>query len=459
LYGRLESAASLRESTSVILCGPRGSGKHGTVRRVLERLDDETSLPRYDVVHLQGLLHHDANAGLRELARQLSATATTSTTSKYVDDLQILAEELTRRTVERSAPLLVVLSNLEAFASQQRQTLLYTLLDAMQGAKTCLVVVGVSADRNVLEHFEKRVRSRLNNHQIAFGHTLSKETVIEALDDRMTLLLPNKKKRSSSGSGGGGGNNKRTPRENDDEEPLAKNERYAKAHDRAWKRLKKSKAFDATISRGVILHRSLRWYETVAANAVAALAPSSSSSIEEPAADAKKAASVSNNYNKKKKASSSPLLTEGLWLAAVEAQEPTTSRAWVRAVAAMPPPQVALVVAYLRFERDDRSHYNLDAAAAALTQLARVNAAAVAFADAALLRAQAALLSSGVVVLRAAATQVSSALDPTTLRFAHVRLSGAFSLEDLWTALRKDELHCPTSLRQWALQGHQVAPR
>ena len=381
LYERLVNAAEMRESTSVILCGPRGSGKHTAVRRALAKLGG-----CYDVAHLHGLLHNDGAAGLRELVRQI---AVNSSRSKYVDDLTVFTEALSQRRTEEAAPLLVVLSHLEAFALQFRQTLLYTLLDATQtqGKQGSIVVLGITTDRRVVDHFEKRVRSRLQNHQISFGRPLAKNDVLAGLDDRLFL----------------GGD--------------STNDAFAK-HDRAWKKLKRTKAFDASISRAVALGRPFKWYESVAGNAIL------------------------NG------------LTEAGWMAAVEAQEPTTSQAWITAVAAMPPPQVALVIAYLRFERDDREHYSLDAASQELQRLAKTNAAAMAYPPAVLLRAQSALLESAVLIL--VHTTKSVALEPSTLRFANVRLSGAIRLEDLWTALRQDLLRCPTVLRQWALQGHQV---
>ena len=65
--------------------------------------------------------------------------------------------------------MLVILHELDAFALQPRQTLLYVLLDAMQSRLGCVIVCGITRDHAVLELFEKRVKSRLQNHHVAFN--------------------------------------------------------------------------------------------------------------------------------------------------------------------------------------------------------------------------------------------------------------------------------------------------
>lgn len=168
IYERLRRSAVGSESASMVLCGHRGCGKHATLAAALDRLDADPAVPRYDVAELSGLVHAEAAAGLRELTAQLRADTGKGKCSRYVDDLGLVVDELRRRRAERRAPLLVVLSDLDAFALTPRQTLLYTLLDAMQSRLGCVVVVGVTTDHGVLELFEKRVRSRLSNHHVAF---------------------------------------------------------------------------------------------------------------------------------------------------------------------------------------------------------------------------------------------------------------------------------------------------
>lgn len=381
LYERLKRAAQLRESTSVIVCGYEGSGKHALLRRVLWRLGRDEAA--YDVVHLSGAVHADAGVALREVVRQLTARRSARLQSRYVDDLNMVVDELQRRVAERSAPLLVALSRLERFAEQQRQTLLYVLLDAMQSTAT--VVVGLTTDRNVLELFEKRVRSRLQNHHVVMAHA-SAAAAIAALEDRI-------------GS-------------------VSCDAEYDRAHRQAWAALKADPSFAESLAAGVRLGLSTRSYLRIAAHAVGRLS------------------------------ARRPFLDAAGWQAAFDAHAPLSSRCWIRAVAALPPPQLALVLAYLRFERDDTIEYDLHRAAKQLDRLRRLNATAVAYDESVLLRAQAALVDAAVLKL-AAPSQPS---DDASLKHAPVRLAAALSLEDLWTALRTGALDCPTALRQWVLQ-------
>lgn len=386
VYDRLKRAARSGESTSIILCGYSGCGKHALLQRVLWRLSREAEVPAYDVVHLSGLCHADASTALREVVRQITARRSARLTSRYVDDLNVLHDELKRRVAERSAPLLLVLSHLEAFAEQSRQTLLYVLLDATQSTST--VVVGTTTDRNVLELFEKRVRSRLHNHQVSIGHA-ERGAVLAMLDDRLGSVS------------------------SDDES-------YDEAHSRAWQRLRGNDAFIESIDRAAELGLSMRTYTRIAAAAVASLT------------------------------STRPLLQLAAWTQAAESHAPLSSKKWVHAITALPPPHLSLVLAYLRFERDDKCDYNLHKAALELHKLKRQHATAIAFEDPILLRAQAALLTATVIKLTDHHHNIL--LEPAQMRFAPVRFSSAVSLEDLWDALRRGDLDCPTVLRQWVLQ-------
>ena len=105
---------------------------------------------------------------------------------------------------------------------------------------------------------------------------------------------------------------------------------------------------------------------------------------------------------------------------------------------------------YLKLERVG-APYCLQVAAHGLSRLGQA-AKADAFHDDQLLEAQQALLDKTIVSLSADARQTERR-DTHVLRYANVRLSADVDVDDLWLALRADDLGCPTSLRQWALQG------
>ncbi|KAJ1462445.1 hypothetical protein M885DRAFT_505293 [Pelagophyceae sp. CCMP2097] len=219
LYERLRVAATSAESTSIILCGARGSGKHTTLQSVLRRLrqtappgrpdaDGATEdgaaaaeeaplrkVPHFDVVRLSGLDHAQAAVGICELARQLlavddgQACRQRGAAASYWDNESLVRAELRRRRQTGAAPLLVVLSHFESFATRDtRQTLLYLLLDAIGDDGARIVIVGITADLHVLELLEKRVRSRLQNHHVVFP-TARLPDVCGMLDDKMFLHL------------------------------------------------------------------------------------------------------------------------------------------------------------------------------------------------------------------------------------------------------------------------------
>ena len=74
--------------------------------------------------------------------------------------------------------------------------------------------------------------------------------------------------------------------------------------------------------------------------------------------------------------------------------------------------------------------------------------AADAFTDDRLLEGQFNLVNGAIAVL---ASDTKHKMETHVLRYGHVRLAQSVDVEDLWLALREDDLHCTTSIRQWAL--------
>ena len=418
VFERLRRSAAQGESTSLVLCGHRGCGKHATLARALARLDADATLPRYDVAELSGLVHAEAATGLRELVNQLAAESgrAAAATSRYVDDLALVVDELRRRRAERRAPLLVVLSELDAFALQPRQTLLYTLLDAMQSRLGCVVVVGVTTDHGVLELFEKRVRSRLQNHHVSFTQALACD-VVACWDDRMALdgaalraaaVAPRRRKRPRDPA-------PPAPDAASDDDGSA--DAYAQRHSANWAAIRTSPQFQNRVRDGVAAGRSLRWFSRVMARACASLAPDA------------------------------PLLSAATVEEAFRSMDPNAGAAWRAAVSAMPPAEKALLVAFLKLERVG-APYTLESAIHVLGRLSQASAAD-AYEEEGLVDAMAALVDKDVAVL--AQERGAPRRDTHALRFAHVRLAAAVDVDDLWLALRTDDLGCPTTLRQWAL--------
>ena len=172
LVEMLEDTLAGSQNNSVLLLGPRGSGKSLVLRRALA---DVTSRHGGGVVpvHLSGLVHSDERVALREMARQLderrggSTSALLSKVTEF-DALALMAGHLKHlERTRRSA--IFVLDDFDAFApATRRQTLLYNLMDALQASAVRAVVVGVSVCVNAAEMLEKRVRSRFSHRRLVF---------------------------------------------------------------------------------------------------------------------------------------------------------------------------------------------------------------------------------------------------------------------------------------------------
>ncbi|KFK40712.1 hypothetical protein AALP_AA2G031400 [Arabis alpina] len=160
-------------NNSILLLGPRGSGKSAVLDLVvgdlLEEYPDSVSL-----IRLNGLLHSDDNCAFKEIARQLcmehhllfSKMASFDENSHFI--IAMLREcGLAHKTI------IFVLDEFDMFA-QGKQRLLYSLLDAMQSVTSQAIVVGISSRLDADQLLEKRVRSRFSHRKIfLLEHLLS----------------------------------------------------------------------------------------------------------------------------------------------------------------------------------------------------------------------------------------------------------------------------------------------
>ncbi|RVX12584.1 Origin of replication complex subunit 4 [Vitis vinifera] len=144
-------------NNSILLLGPRGSGKTAVLELVIRDLLAEHA-DMISVIRLNGLLHSDDNCAVKEIARQLCV------------EHQLL------------------------FSKMGKQRLLYSLLDAMQSVTSQAVVIGVSCRLDADQLLEKRVRSRFSHRKVLFLPP-SKEDLQRLLEHILSLpvdtSLPN----------------------------------------------------------------------------------------------------------------------------------------------------------------------------------------------------------------------------------------------------------------------------
>ncbi|KAK8639057.1 hypothetical protein V6N13_137457 [Hibiscus sabdariffa] len=145
-------------NNSILLLGPRGSGKVAVLELVLSDL-----LQQYpeviSVIRLNGLLHSDDNCALK---------------ASFDDNSQFMIAML-RECGLAHKTIIFVLDEFDFFA-QGKQRLLYSLLDAMQSVNSQSVVIGVSCRLDVDQLLEKRVRSRFSHRKLLFLSPSKEET-------------------------------------------------------------------------------------------------------------------------------------------------------------------------------------------------------------------------------------------------------------------------------------------
>lgn len=154
-------------NNSILLLGPRGSGKLAVLDLVLQDL-----LIQYpdsiSVVRLNGLLHCDDISAFKEIARQLCMEHQLlfSKAASFDDNSQFMVAVLKECGLAHKT-VIFILDEFDLFA-QGKQRLLYSLLDAMQSVSSQAVVLGISCRLDADQLLEKRVRSRFSHRKLLF---------------------------------------------------------------------------------------------------------------------------------------------------------------------------------------------------------------------------------------------------------------------------------------------------
>ncbi|CAI7908360.1 unnamed protein product, partial [Closterium sp. NIES-54] len=189
LHGMLRDVACDGLCLSLLLLGPRGCGKTLVLQRALADLRASPHTPPFLAVHLDGRMHADDRAALKEMARQLSASLPhldALSLHSYSDNVRMLHHVL-RLCSQARRSLIVVLDEFDHFASRGKQGILYLLLDLMHSPDSHLAVIAISASQDSDQLLEKRVRSRFSNRKIIFLPPQPQD-LVRLL--RSTLTLP-----------------------------------------------------------------------------------------------------------------------------------------------------------------------------------------------------------------------------------------------------------------------------
>lgn len=197
LLDLLRRTATSGESNSVLVIGPRGSGKSKLIKHVnAELLLDDHIRENLLQVHLNGLLQTDDRIALTEITRQLKLENTLGDKvfGSFSETLQFLLEAL-KSGDQSSKPILFLLDEFDLFAHHKNQTLLYNLFDVAQSAQAPICVVGITCRLDVIELLEKRVKSRFSHRQIHLFNSQTFEDFIVIFKKLLCLdiIFPDQK--------------------------------------------------------------------------------------------------------------------------------------------------------------------------------------------------------------------------------------------------------------------------
>ncbi|XP_063174455.1 origin recognition complex subunit 4 isoform X2 [Candoia aspera] len=186
----LKHTAINGESNSVLIIGPRGSGKTLLTCHVLKNLL-EIKQVRDNVlqVHLNGLLQTNGRIALKEITRQLNLENVVGDKvfGSFAENLAFLLEALKRGDRDHSCPVLFILDEFDLFVHHKNQTLLYNLFDISQSAQTPIAVIGLTCRLDILELMEKRVKSRFSHRQIYLMNSFDFKTYLNICKEQLSL--------------------------------------------------------------------------------------------------------------------------------------------------------------------------------------------------------------------------------------------------------------------------------
>ncbi|KAK6534634.1 hypothetical protein TWF281_005940 [Arthrobotrys megalospora] len=181
VYQLVEQTVVAGEGNSILLIGPRGSGKSLVAEKAIATLQKHFEKD-FIVVRLSGCLQTDEKTAVKEIWRQLGSSMELDESKpiNFADTLTTILALLSHPSEHdptasqeamaetTSISVVFLLSEFEQFAAHPRQTLLYNLFDIAQARKAPIAVVGMTSKINIVEDLEKRVKSRFSHRTLGF---------------------------------------------------------------------------------------------------------------------------------------------------------------------------------------------------------------------------------------------------------------------------------------------------
>ncbi|XP_028028671.1 origin recognition complex subunit 4 [Bombyx mandarina] len=188
VYELLRRTVLQGESHSALLIGPRSSGKTTLLNSVLHQLSRETDLENDAIIiQLNGLVHSDDKLALKAITAQMQLENTVGERvfGTFAENLSFLLSCIQTGVDRRCRSMVFILDQCDMFChSGISQTLLYNLFDVTHSQTAPMCVIGVTNRLDIMELFEKRVKSRFSHrHIFIFPNEVND-------DDRYDIISP-----------------------------------------------------------------------------------------------------------------------------------------------------------------------------------------------------------------------------------------------------------------------------
>eukprot|EP01147_Barroeca_monosierra_P005569 gene5569-7217_t len=170
-------------SNSLLVVGPRGSGKTTVVNNVIRRLNacGASEKREFVSIHIHGLVHGDDASALKEIASQLMGVSFPESMNDNADVVgsaaeiaRALRQALRSGSSSTSQCIIITIDDIDIYAHSGQQTLLYTLLDHIQNAAVPMVLVGMTCRLDFRSLLEKRVLSRFSQRYVHLFNAFSR---------------------------------------------------------------------------------------------------------------------------------------------------------------------------------------------------------------------------------------------------------------------------------------------
>jgi len=190
LLEMLQRTVEKGESNSLLVLGPRGAGKTAIVNHVLRVAAEAPSWSENTVVvELSGLVQTDDKIALRDITKQLNLENVVGDKvfGSFSEHLSFLLASLKTGDSASSKPIVFILEEFDSFCSHKNQTLLYNLFDVAQSRAVPICVIGISAQIDVTELLEKRVKSRFSHRHLYIWPPAELSNFLELATGFLTL--------------------------------------------------------------------------------------------------------------------------------------------------------------------------------------------------------------------------------------------------------------------------------